>query len=178
MEKRWTPNNASKWQMGFNSVFKALNVVFDGYYLLIEKLWQIHSKIQQWPEKCALLSYYAASSGHFWGTKLPLLISQLLGGGSCNHITHGSDLFKRQKIPLITFEPLYKKHFFKGTSLQNANSVRYKVLSAKVMTVLVLWCMIPYRWIHRHNIPVELAASIPSIFQVQCTSASTLRIKP
>jgi len=33
--KWWTPNNASKWQMGFNSAFKGLNVLQDSKCFLI-----------------------------------------------------------------------------------------------------------------------------------------------
>lgn len=80
--------------------------MFDGYYLLIQKLWQILDKTQQWPEKCALPVYYAVSRGNFVPKEWPLLPAETM---------HSSDLFKGQKKnSTYNFEPVYKNILLKA----------------------------------------------------------------
>jgi hypothetical protein len=43
VEKRWAPNNASKWQVGFNSVFKGLNLI-----LLTWRIWWAPNNASKW----------------------------------------------------------------------------------------------------------------------------------
>ena len=56
----WVPNNASKRQIGFNSAFKGLIIIAR----------KISGFIREVDENCALLGYYASSSGNslptFW----------------------------------------------------------------------------------------------------------------
>jgi len=38
----WAPTNASRWQIGFNSAFKGLNMLFTIYDWLFMLLWALH----------------------------------------------------------------------------------------------------------------------------------------
>jgi len=49
--KWWTPNNATKWQMGFNSAFKVLTIIVITYYMSL----RVQNNVVPW-HSCALFS--------------------------------------------------------------------------------------------------------------------------
>ena len=62
----WAPNNASRWQMGFNSAFEGLKIGPSVCPKLSIANHQPAPRINNIPEVdeyCSLLGYYAASSG-------------------------------------------------------------------------------------------------------------------
>jgi hypothetical protein len=43
----WARNNASKWQMGFNSVFKGVNIAYSGW------MWTVLNRFPRISNRCA-----------------------------------------------------------------------------------------------------------------------------